>query len=91
MAFAQNVPLSSCVFYSYDEGFSDSPEYFRAYQLIQSHASSQKGLGHPPQIKESIVPVGNLVKFSAMVSLLPPMMNYLPALSGFSCLTLNQW
>lgn len=61
MAFAQNVPLE-LRFYSYNSDFGDNP-LFRAYQLFKVMTVTE-GTGTSAQIKESILPVGTLVKFS---------------------------
>ncbi|MEQ1935935.1 MAG: Verru_Chthon cassette protein D [Fimbriimonadaceae bacterium] len=62
-AFAQNAPVELRFFKHGDEGFSDAPEFFRSYQLFKIELLTT-GTGATATVKESIVPVGNLVKFS---------------------------
>lgn len=62
-AFAQNVPVELRFFKHADQGFSDSPEFFRSYQMFKIVLVSQ-GVGASATVEESIVPVGNLVRLS---------------------------
>ncbi|HBJ86270.1 MAG TPA: hypothetical protein DDZ88_20880 [Verrucomicrobiales bacterium] len=62
-AFAQNVPVELRFFKHADAGFSDSPEFFRSYQMFKIVLVTE-GVGANATVKESIVPVGNLVRFS---------------------------
>lgn len=62
-AFAQNVPVELRFFKHADQGFSDSPEFFRSYQMFKIVLVTE-GVGANATVKESIVPVGNLVRFS---------------------------
>ena len=61
MAYAQNVPVE-LRFFRYNGDFGDNSQ-FRAYQLFKVVVATQ-GTGASAQTKESIVPVGNLVKLS---------------------------
>lgn len=61
LAFAQNVPVE-LRFFSYDGDFGDSP-LFRAYQMFKVLVVSGGG-NATAQIKESVVPAGNLIKLS---------------------------
>ena len=61
MAYAQNVPVE-LRFFRYNGDFGDNSQ-FRAYQLFKVVVATQ-GTGAAAQTKESIAPVGNLVKLS---------------------------
>lgn len=61
MAYAQNVPVEMRFYKHSEVGFSGSPELFRSYQLFKTVLVTE-GTGAAMTVKESLVPVGNLVK-----------------------------
>ncbi len=79
-AFAQNVPVELRFFKHAEEGFSGSPEFFRSYQMFKILLVTE-GDGANATVKESIVPVGNLVRFSDGI-VIATSQELSPALSG---------
>jgi len=78
LAFAQNVPVE-LRFFSYDGEFGES-SLFRAYQMFKVLVVAE-GATAAAQLKESVVPVGNLIKMSdGVIIAADPTLS--PALSG---------
>lgn len=61
IAYAQNVPVEMRFFKHGEVGLSGSPEAFRSYQLFKTMLVTD-GVGAGATVKESLVPVSNLVK-----------------------------
>lgn len=62
-AYAQNVPVEIRFFNFPEPGFPSSPKLFRAYQVFKIVLATE-GTGAAATVKESVVPVNNLVQLS---------------------------
>jgi uncharacterized protein (TIGR02596 family) len=80
LAFAQSVPVE-LRFFSYDGEFGESP-LFRAYQVFKVLVVADGvGANAAAPLKESVVPVGNLIKLSEGIVIAADS-SLSPALSG---------
>jgi len=78
LAFSQNIPVE-LRFFAYDGDFGDNP-LFRAYQMFKIVVISE-GSSATAQLKESVVPTGNLIKMSEGIVIASDL-ELSPALSG---------